>query len=224
MRQVRFFVGRVLIASVAGLMLLAVPARADVITLHFQGAVDLTSEGGTTYTYSGHFTWNTAAAPFETEPDVSSYALVDYSLIFDGDDFSFAPSPDGNGNGLAVADDSNFGDPLGVRDAFVFWGWVGRPFDSSGDLFLNVWFNGPTDMFNSQALPANTDFLSDATLIFTSFYFEPDDDAVPPSSYDTFGTVQITGTEVVPEPATLALTAFGLAGALARARRARSAT
>ena len=126
MRQVRFFVGRVLIASVAGLMLLAVPARADVITLHFQGAVDLTSEGGTTYTYSGHFTWNTAAAPFETEPDVSSYALVDYSLIFDGDDFSFAPSPDGNGNGLAVADDSNFGDPLGVRGRLRVLGLGGQ--------------------------------------------------------------------------------------------------
>ena len=220
MRRVPFFVGRVLLATVAGLLLLAGPARADVFTIHFQGEADLTSEGGGVYAYSGFITWDSSALPHSVDPEGDSYALLDYSLIFDGTDVTFAPSPDGNGNGLFVGNNT---DILGFTgDVFAFYAGVGRPFDPTGDLFLFGMFPGPVDMFDSTALPSNVDFLQVASPV-ALFFFEPDEGGEEEGeTLEPRGTLLITRTEVVPEPATLALTAFGLSAALARMRRRRS--
>jgi hypothetical protein len=209
---------RILLAGAAGFLLAAAPARADLITINFSGAVDLSAEGGAVYPYSGGFTWNTDTATFESGAEGDSYALSAYTLTFDGADVTFAPSPDGNGNGLFVANDVDvFG--TGVVDVFAFFAGVGRPFTPDGDLFMLAAFVGPTSMFSSSALPANLDFLSVADRS-TLWFFEPDDGGEDAAFFlEPRGTLDITSTTTVPEPATLALTGVALAGAVARRRR-----
>ena len=220
---------RTCVACVVGLFLMAAPARADLITIAFEGEIDLTPVGGELYDYSGFFTWNTAEPVENTDEGIFTYKLHDYQLTFGGVDVTRPPSPITSGNGVFVVDDL---DPLGtgVSDGIGFYGHVGRPYDPSGDLFLNAVFAGPTTMFSSSALPGNLDFLSDVTDQFVFMYFEPDDDLAlrsNVSSLDTVsledirGTLEITETRIVPvpEPTMLTLAAFGLAGAVARCRR-----
>ena len=220
MTRVRILLtGKILTMSVVAL-LSALPAQADLITVSFEGEVDFTSEGGEVYAYSGSFTWNTAASSIESEPGLESYPLASYSLIFDGVDVTIPVSPDGNGNAVTVVNDLDvFG--TGALDGLGLLATVGRPFDPTGDLSLIGILAGPTTMFSSTALPGSLDFLGDVSSTFTAWLFEPDggDDFL----LDTTGTLRITGTDVtpVPEPSTLVLTAFGLAGLCARARRAR---
>jgi hypothetical protein len=213
---------------VVGLLLTAAPARADLITISFEGEIDLTPVGGQLYEYSGFFTWNTAEPVENTEDGIFTYALHDYQLTFGGVDLGLPPSPETNGNGLSVVNDLDlFG--TGGQDALAFYGFVGRPYDPTGDLILIAVFAGPTTMFTSSALPANLDFLSDVDDQFVYMYFEPDDLALRSSvsSLDALsledirGTLEITDTQIVavPEPTMLTLAAFGLAGAFARFRR-----
>ena len=91
---------RTFIVGLLGSLLLAAPARADLITINFTGSVNLTSEGGAVYPYSGFFTWNTTASPHETEPGMAGYPLANYNLIFNGVNVTIPVSPDGNGNDL----------------------------------------------------------------------------------------------------------------------------
>jgi hypothetical protein len=214
--------GIVRVVSVAVVLLAAAPAHADLLTIAFTGEVDLTSEGGDVYPYSGFFAWNSATSPFESELGAASYALFDYNLIFDGADVSLTPSPEGIGNGLAVLDDV---DALGTGplDALLFYGAVGRPFNPAGDLTLVAALVGPTSMFSSTALPGSLDFLADLTTMFTLWQFEPDDPSMDEFFLDPVGTLNITGTSVtpIPEPGTLSLMALGVAGVLARVRRTR---
>ena len=224
------FVVRTCIAWVVGLLLTAAPARADLITIGFEGEIDLTPVGGEVYDYSGFFTWNTAEPVENTEDGVFTYALHDFQLIFGGVDLQHPPSPETIGNGLSVVNDL---DPFGTGevDALAFYGHVGRPYDPTGDLHLVAVFPGPTTMFSSSALPGNLDFLSDVTDPYVFMYFEPDAPALLGRSLsvaavsleDIRGSLEITDTRIVrvPEPTMLTLAACGLAGALVRARRSR---
>ena len=220
---------RTCIACALGLLLTAAPARADLITIAFKGEIDLTPVGGELYDYSGFFTWNTGEPVENIEDGIFTYALHDFQLTFGGVDLNLPPSPDTNGNGLSVVNDLDlFG--TGVEDALAFYGFVGRPYDPTGDLILLAVFPGPTTMFSSSALPSNLDFLSAVTDPFVFMFFEPDDLALrsnissldsSPSLDEIRGTLEITDTRIVPvpEPTMLALTAFGLAGVFVRFRR-----
>ena len=223
------FVIRTCIACVFGLLLTAAPARADLISIFFEGEIDLTSVGGEVYDYSGFYTWNTAEPVENTEDGVFTYALHDFQLTFGGDDVTQPPSPQTIGNGLSVVNDL---DPFGTGavDALAFYGHVGRPYDPTGDLHLVAVLAGPTTMFDSSALPNNLDFLLDTNDRFVFMFFEPDELALrssissldsAPSLDEIRGTLEVTDTLIVPvpEPAMLTLAAFGLASALVRFRR-----
>jgi hypothetical protein len=209
---------------------MAAPARADLITIAFEGEIDLTPVGGENYAYNGFFTWNTAEPVENSEDGIFTYVLHDFQLTFGGVDLGLPPSPQTIGNGLSVINDL---DPFGTGevDALGFYGFVGRPYDPTGDLHLVAVFPGPTSMFTSSALPTNLDFLSDVTDPYVFMFFEPDELALLSSSLnietvsleDIRGTLEITETRIVPvpEPTTLTLAAFGLAGVLMRARRSR---
>jgi hypothetical protein len=224
------FVIRTCVACVVGLLLMAAPARADLITIGFEGAIDLTPVGGEVYDYKGSFTWNTAEPVENTEDGVFTYALYDFQLTFGGVDVTQPPSPQTIGNGLSVINDL---DPFGTGevDALGFYAHVGRPYDPTGDLHLVAVFAGPTTMFSSSALPSDLGFLSKVNDQYVFMFFEPDDLALRSSSFnldavsleDIRGTLEITDTQIVPvpEPSMLTLTALGVAGALARVRRSR---
>lgn len=203
------------VLSFVALVLMTAPARAaSLITINFAGVVDLTSEGGGLYPYSGFFSWNTATPPIGSDPTEADYPLAGYSLSFNGTNVTMPVSPDGNGNGLVVLNNANpFG--TGTLDALAFYAFVGRPFDPTGDLFLVAALAGPTTMFGSTALPGSLDFLNQANSRFTAFLFEPDGQE-DESFLEPRGTLNITDTQVtpvVPEPTSLLLLATGLAGA-----------
>ena len=150
--------------------------------------------------------------------------------MYAGNNVAFAPSPDGNGNGLLVTNGYDlFG--TGPIDAFVFYAFVGRPFNPDGDQFLALAFAGPTTMFASTTLPTNFNFLTaSGAQFYTKQFFEADADGEDQVVFPPQGTIDVISTDpalppttAVPEPATLTLTAFGLAAVAARARRKRAA-
>ncbi len=219
------------VAGLAAFLLLTAPAQAASITINFAGTINLTSVGGQNSTFTGSMTWDTGASPSETEPanNLATFTLSGYTLFFDGVNVTHAPSPDGNGNGLVVLNDSTVinGSPL---DGLLFFASVDRPFKPGGvdgDLFLQAGFFGPTTMFSSfNSLPQNVNFLSTPGLQgISAMFFEPDDDALEEGAIGPLGTMSVVSTSVtttpVPEPATMTLTALGLAGVIARARRSR---
>jgi hypothetical protein len=222
MTRGRFLI-RTCTACVLGLLLTAAPARADLISIFFEGEIDLTSDGGQLYEYSGFFTWDTTEPVENIEDGIFTYALNDFQLTFGGVDVTQPPSPQTIGNGLSVINDLDpFG--TGVVDALGFYALVGRPYDPTGDLHLVAVLAGPETMFSSSALPNNLDFLAAVNDQFVFMFFEPDELTLLSSSSsleEIRGTLEITDTRIVPvpEPAMLTLTALGLAGAFARFRR-----
>lgn len=185
-------------------------AQASLLTLNFSGTVDLSGSGGAADNpFSGFFTWDTTKTPFATDPGVALYFVEAHQLIFNGADLTGAPD---NGGLFVFNDVDAFG--TGAVDGLMF----GTMIDSdpvAGDTLLLLAFSGPTDSWDTVSLPTDYSFLSKLTTSFAAVSLE-----VPGEGDDNDvalggGSFEAT----VPEPATLTLSLFGLAGVVARARR-----
>lgn len=189
----------------------AVAAQASTLTLNFSGSVDLTLSGGTADNpFSGFFTWDPAKTPFESyPPDVSIYEPEAYEVIFNG-----VPVDPSFGAGVFVFNDADaFG--VGDVDALMFFAIL----DSDpilGDTALLLAFAGDTGIWDTLSLPSDYSFLSQMWARSGMSLEVPDGGDENDISLGR-GSLEVT----VPEPATLALTALGLVGLAARARRRR---
>ena len=205
MRLIRIFLlGTAILIATAS-------AEASSLTLNVSGSVDLTMSGGAADNpFSGFFTWDPAALPFETEPNAQIYPLLAYQFILNGVDKT------GLGGAVFVADDADaFG--TGDVDALGFFVVLEQDAVIGDTLFIGV-LSGPTDTWNTTSLPTDYSFLSLLPTRFSAMSLEV------PLEGDANDILLGTGSfavSPVPEPASVAVTALGLATIIASARRSR---
>jgi hypothetical protein len=208
---------RLLLLSVSILLGGAAAAQASLLTLNFAGSVDLSGSGGDADTpFSGFFTWDTTQDPLVTDdPFLRIYQVEAYQLIFNGVDKTA-----GSNAGVFVFNDANaFG--TGAVDALMFGATMDEDVTINGNtgdtLFIGA-LSGPASAWDTLSLPTDYSFLSELTTRFSGVSlevaFEGDENDVRLGS----GSFEV---RTVPEPATLMLTALGLAGVVARTPRGR---
>ncbi len=211
---------RHVLLSLLVLVGVAAAAQASPLTLDFSGSVDLSGSGGAAVNpFSGFFTWDTTKTPVPGGGDANSelYEFEAYQLIFNGVDKTLGPG----GAGVYVVNDA---DPLytGTNvDALLFLAGIDNNVTvggNTGDTLLVLAFSGPTSTWDTLSLPTDFSFLSQLTDRFSAVSLEV------PGGGDANDVLLGTGSfeaSPVPEPATLTLTALGLAGVVARRRRGR---
>ena len=205
---------RILVLGVSVLVGAAATAEASTLTLFFSGSVDLSGMGGGADSpYSGFFTWDPAKTPFETDPNSALYFVESYQLILNGVDRTLGP---GNA-GLVVGNDGDLNGGPGNNDALLFLAVLDNNVTINGvtgDTLFVLGFLGDTSFWNTLSLPTDYSFLSMPTRFSAvSLEVTGEGDDVQVGEGGPFVATP------VPEPATLTLTALGLAGVVTRARR-----
>jgi len=206
---------RLLLLSVSVLVGMAPAAQAAPLTLNFSGSLDLSGSGGAAANpFSGFFTWDTDRAPSQTElPSLAIYQVEAYQLIING-----VAVDQSLGSGLFVVDDGDFFG-TGNVDAFVFLATIARDAVAGDTLFIGA-LSGPTSTWNTLSLPQNYSVLSQMTgtsALSLEVPHEGDENDILLGR----GSYAASPSRSVPEPATLTLTALGLVGLVAQARRVR---
>lgn len=206
----------VVILAVSVLIGAAATAQASTLTLFFSGSVDLSGTGGPANSpYSGFFTWDPAKTPFETDPNSKLYFVESYQLILNGVDRTLGP---GNA-GLVVGNDGDLNGGPGNNDALLFLAGLDDNVTINGvtgDTLFVLGFLGDTSFWNTLSLPTDYSFLSMPTRFsIVSLEVTGEGDDVMVGEGGPFAATP------VPEPASLTLTALGLAGVVTRARRGR---
>lgn len=209
---------RHLLLSFLVLVGVAAAAHASPLTLNFSGSVDLSGSGGAAVNpFSGFFTWDTTKTPVPGGGDANSelYEFEAYQLIFNGVDKTRGPG----GAGVFVVNDA---DPFltGTNvDALLFVAVIDNNVTVggiTGHTLLVLGFSGPTTTWNTLSLPTDYSFLSRLPNRFSAVSLEVPGQGDANDVLLGRGSVAATP---VPEPATLMLTALGLAGVVWRAPR-----
>jgi hypothetical protein len=162
-----------------------------------------------TVPFSGFITWDPNQP---VQPD-GEYNALTYQFTFGGVNKTL-------GAGLFVLNNETVeGNPA---DGLVLGALVQENLtinNQTGDALLVMALLGPTNTWDTTALPTDYSFLSKLTPQFALISFElPNGDDEDPVL--ARGTFAVTAVTAVPEPATLTLTALGLTG-FVRARRLR---
>jgi hypothetical protein len=205
---------RQLLLSFLVLVGVAATAQASTLTLNFSGSVNLSGSGGAADNqFSGFFTWDPTKTPSQSDANSAGYQVEASQLIFNG-----VAGP-GSDTGMFVVNDADFFGTGTNVDAFLFLSLIQKNVTINGitgDELLIVGFSGPTSAFNTLALPTDYSFLSLLPNRFSLVSLEVPGQGDANDVLLGRGSLAVTA---VPEPATLTLTALGLAGAVARARR-----
>jgi hypothetical protein len=206
----------------SGFVLLGVASntQAASLTVSFSGIIDLTGTGGPANSpFSGFFTWDPAASPFQSDPpNAAIYFVESYQLILNGVDRTLPPGE----AGLEVSNDSDLNSEPGDYDGLLFLAGLDEDVTIggvNGDTIFVLAFLGDKASWNTLALPSDYAFLTLFPDRFSAVSLErngPGDDVVVGE-----GGAFTATPAAVPEPATLTLTGLGLVGVLTRARRAR---
>jgi hypothetical protein len=212
-RRRTFTAVRLFLLSVSVLVGVAAAAQAAPLTLNFSGSLDLSGSGGAADTpFSGFFTWDPAKTPIDTDPPaLAIYELEAYQLIFNGTEVNTAL-----GGGLFLVNDADFFG-TGDVDALVFLATIEQDAVVGDKLFIAA-LSGPTSTWNTLSLPPDYSFLSQLTTHNSALSLEVPHEGDENDIILGTGSLEVTQ---VPEPSTLALSALGLAGVIARARRGR---
>ena len=210
---------RILLLSASVLGGVAATAQAALLTLNFSGNVNLSGSGGAASNpFSGFVTWDPATLPISSGAGYAIYPAVAHQVIWNG-----VVQDPALGGGLFVFNDANaFG--TGNVDALMFASTIEKDAvvnGVTGDKLLIGALVGPvgTNIWNTTSLPTDYSFLSSLTTRFSGLSLEVTDGGGGDEDDVRLGEGSFAVT--VPEPATLMLTALGLAGVVARARRGR---
>jgi hypothetical protein len=198
----------VAILAVSVLVGAATTAQASTLTVFFSGSIDLTGMGDPAdSTYSGFFTWDPARLPFQPNPNSPIYPVESYQLILNGVDRTLL----GPGTaGLVVGNDADLNGGPGDRDFLAFLAGL----DTNGDAVFVLGFLADNFSFwGTTNLPTDYNFLSMPNR-FSGVSLEDGED----EQVGEGGPFVATPVTPVPEPATMTLTALGLAGVIARRR------
>jgi hypothetical protein len=215
------FIRRILL-GVLVLVGAATTAAASPLTLNFSGSLDLTSSGGSTDNpFSGFFTWDTtqAAGP-GGDASTAFYSLVEYELILNG-----AVVDPTLGAGLIVVNDADLFGTGVMQDALLFFATVQNDATVNGVTGTMGFIGGivgPSTTWAVPSLPQDYSFLSTMPTRFSAMSLEVPGGEDNGDANDLnlgSGSFEV---RPVPEPASLALTAVGMAAALARGRRRRA--